>query len=516
VDLVAVLLIACFSLHLHSALHRYAFDDAYIHFRIAAHLVRGGEPYYNVGEPVMVSTAPAWTLVLAPLFAVQDDPRGLVAALNALATTAAAWLFVAVLRELTGRRRARLLGWAVAIPYLSIALPASLGLMETALAMLVLAAALSLFLRGRPAAFPWLGAAPFLRPELALLSASLLVHAALRDRARAGRALAATALGALPFLVYDLYFFGTVIPSAVEAKSVVYDLSGRQVFASVIGSLAPPLPAGPAWVGVALFLGGFALLATLVVLAVARGLADERERVAYLLLFVGLLVASAYVTARTFVFPWYAPLFAWPITLGFCAIVLGRFRRAGAAALLVLVVAPHALLLANLAAASLGDPRAYPYFAENARVRKYLEVGRRLHRRHPDARLLAPEIGGLGYGFAGRILDAVGLASPEALRYHPMAVPGQRSQGAIGAVPVGFVEATRPELIVSLDVFIEAFLKSEIRRDYVRRREPIYLAADLRRAASPTLWRSRALNVFVRRDLLRKPAAEEGAAGEAP
>ncbi len=509
VDVAAAGLLAALCLYLHAALYEYAFDDAYIHFRIAAHLARDAAPYYNPGEAVMASTAPAWTLLLAPLFAAQQDPRWLVAWMNALFSTVAACVSVAVLRELTAGHLPRVLLWMLAIPYLSIVLPSSLGLMETALAMLLFSSALLLFLRGRPSAFVLLGIAPFLRPELALFSAGLVAYAVLRRRAPAGRTLAACALGALPLLAYELYFFGTVIPSGVEAKAVVYELSSQQVLAPVITAIAPPLPRGPVWLEIAIGVAALAWLLAAVAQRLARGFADEADRIAHGLLFGGLALAAAYVAARAFVFPWYAPLFAWPITLGFCAVV-SRTTRWAAAALLALVVAPHALRLEPILAASFRDPLEYEYFAENARVRKYLEVGRRLYRRYPDARLLSSEIGGLGYGFGGRMLDGVGLVSPEALRYHPMAVPGQRSHGSTGAIPVGFVRETRPELIVSLDVFIEAFLRSEIRRAYVRHREPIYVEEDLRLVAHPTLWQSRALNVFIRRDLAPGPAPASG------
>src|SRR3954470_12948203 len=53
----------------HWRLYPFAFDDAYIHFRIARHLAQDGQPYYNVGDAVMASSSSVWTLVLAALFA---------------------------------------------------------------------------------------------------------------------------------------------------------------------------------------------------------------------------------------------------------------------------------------------------------------------------------------------------------------------------------------------------------------------------------------------------------------
>lgn len=40
-------------------------DDAYIHLRIAQNLIRTGHPYFNPGDPVMVTSSPIWTIVLA-------------------------------------------------------------------------------------------------------------------------------------------------------------------------------------------------------------------------------------------------------------------------------------------------------------------------------------------------------------------------------------------------------------------------------------------------------------------
>ena len=92
-----------------------------------------------------------------------------------------------------------------------------------------------------------------------------------------------------------------------------------------------------------------------------------------------------------------------------------------------------------------------------------------------------------------------------ALKHHPLAVPAERPAGFIGAVPVGFIEETRPELIVGMEIFLEAFLRSEVRREYVQIRGPIYVEQDLRIARSPILWGSRFMHTFIRRD-----AAERG------
>ena len=115
---------------------------------------------------------------------------------------------------------------------------------------------------------------------------------------------------------------------------------------------------------------------------------------------------------------------------------------------------------------------------------------------------MSSEIGGLGYTFKGHIVDAAGLTSPEALRFHPMKIPEERSGGEIGAIPVGFVEEVRPDVIVSYDIFIEAFLRSNIRFDYVRIKKPLFLQDDMAFYSPATFWSSYNLNIFYLKDFL--------------
>jgi hypothetical protein len=210
----------------------------------------------------------------------------------------------------------------------------------------------------------------------------------------------------------------------------------------------------------------------------------------------GWLVAAAYLAARGLVFPWYLPLVSVPWTFAPCAAALRRAGRAGPV-LVVVLAAAHLVPLAKTAVAAAGRPEWFRYFEENGRVRKYLEIGAALRDAHPGATLLAPEIGGLGFAFDGRVVDAVGLVSPRALAHHPLRVPAERSAGYLGAIPPSLVAEVDPELIVSLDTLAEAFLRSPARRRFAWYRTSIWVDEDVARGAGPTLWGSTALNVFV-------------------
>jgi hypothetical protein len=82
----------------------------------------------------------------------------------------------------------------------------------------------------------------------------------------------------------------------------------------------------------------------------------------------------------------------------------------------------------------------------------YREVGLALRDRVTrDEVVAAPEIGALGYYCRCRILDTVGLVSPRALAYYPVA---PELHVVNQAVPPGVIRDLRPAWIVTLDVFI--------------------------------------------------------------
>jgi hypothetical protein len=130
------------------------------------------------------------------------------------------------------------------------------------------------------------------------------------------------------------------------------------------------------------------------------------------------------------------------------------------------------------------------------RTIEYLSVGRSIYQECPTARLMSSEIGGLGEGFEGEILDAVGLATPSAIKYHPMRVPEERRSGDLGEIPTGFVSEMRPDVIVSYDVFAESLLKNPDRSLYTELVYPPLPAAEMPRYSD---WSKHRLYILVAR-----------------
>ena len=64
----------------------------------------------------------------------------------------------------------------------------------------------------------------------------------------------------------------------------------------------------------------------------------------------------------------------------------------------------------------------------------------------------AAEIGAIGYFSEARILDTVGLISPEALKYYPL--PADLYETSY-AIPPHLIMSTRPDYVVTMEVFAE-------------------------------------------------------------
>jgi hypothetical protein len=485
---------------MHVALTPYAFDDAYIHLRIAQHLVEHGEPYFHLGQPLRASSSSGWTLVLAGLIALFGPSLRILAVLQALVTTAAAAIFARLARGAVGPE-ARGLEPAVAAVTVAVLLAPSLGLMETPATLALVGGGYLLLQRGRASGLALLAAASFFRIEAVVFLLAALALNLVRRELSWWRSLIAAVLGGAPFLAYDLWFFGTILPHAARAKRLAYDLP----FTDSIATAGPSLHSGHV-LEKAAYLA--MLLAALGILALAVRLGERlrpgppRDPGLWALTFVGAGVAilGTYLAARTFVFPWYMPLYLLPGALG--ALWLGWQRRGLATGVMTAILLfPFARDAVGYAAGAAASPARMPLFVEQARVGQYLDIGATLDRVCPTCDLLTTEIGGLGWSFHGRIRDGMGLVSPEALRWHPMKIPEERRASVVGAVPVGFAREVHPGLVVSADIFMMALLRSDALAGYEQWACPIFNERDRQLTDLPGPWGAVVLHVFARRDV---------------
>ena len=211
----------------------------------------------------------------------------------------------------------------------------------------------------------------------------------------------------------------------------------------------------------------------------------------------GVLLIVAYILKGTFVHEWYKPLYLLPITL-YIVTLISKIEKNHVYILALLLMIPFYRSFLTHLNYTFTDKISKPA----ARVNQYLDIADKLFKKYPNEVLLTSEIGGLGYAFRGRILDGMGLIQPDCLKYHPMAIPEERSNGAIGAIPTRCVEEQMPGIIVSYDVFIQHFSKQPLSTTKYNvyklnnfKREHMKLYKDT------NMWGSKNLNVYIKKDI---------------
>jgi len=432
-----------------------AADDSFIHLRIARHLAQTGHAFFNIHERVMATSSPVWTLALALSSSLFGSlPASLPLECLGMGFACMLSFLLAVqlrpsLQQPTWLRYLYLLSLP-ALVFLSL-LQSAISQMETPLAVALMLGGVYFFERSRISWLAFFVLAAFTRYEYFPLGLCFFGIALVQRRITVkAAAIGFVTLGAAVCLLFLQY--GTVIPNSVRAKAAGYIVP----FEATLGSLGLGL-------GKPVILARSVLL-IIAVLAVVTGASARRFATPSVLLLFGAGLDVLYVLKHTLIFAWYLPLSFVPIVIG---LMLGLAsspkvweRSLALATVLLFAFMPLRVAIPELLAAAIGQPWRDSPDAFNIRVVEYRTVGRALEGSCPAGRLMTSEIGGLGDGFKGEILDGFGLASPAAIKYHPMRVPEERSSALLGAIPLGFVQETHPDVIVSYQSFAESVLKN--------------------------------------------------------
>ncbi len=488
-----------FSLWLHWQLRDMGFDDTWIHLRIARNLLATGHAWFNTGERVMATSSPLWTLLMAALH-VPSHP-GVLPLLEALLLWGACVLAFSIARrsfvmqsELFRNAFALIAALLTAILLIS----SSVGQMETPLAIVLLLGAWSAAQQDLGLALPLLAMAAVTRLELLPVWLLATVAALLWSRRRR---LAALEGAAVLFLMaaWTCVQFHVLLPNSMRAKQVSYDFTLARTVQQFIGVRLRD---------------GFVFLLLLLLVAVAVRLFWKHRAapgawqslLPVAAALSGLLIVAEYIVRRTVLFEWYRPLYLLPLVLGVLLMKPSGLSAAvraatGVAQLAILtwLVAPQAHVLPQMLRGAIAPTVAQKSLIDGGdyvRVQEYLEVGSVLEQTCPTARVLASEIGGLGFTFPGELLDGFGIASPAALRYQPL-----RSGAPKGGIPAAYVLEAAPDVVVSYTVMAYEVVDSPaVQQQY----DLVLLPTSPRSHRGGLLdiaWRSSPhLNVWVRRN----------------
>ena len=399
------------------AVTNYTFEDAFITFQFARRLAEGLGFVYNPGEPIYGTTTPLFALLLAGWLkvfpgAVVAGARvfGLLSCAGGLAFT---W---GALREAGVASRPRICALAL--------LAASdklwrfdTGGMETPLLFCLMMAALYAQLRGWPVrAGVAAGLLLWTRVDSALWLAALVL-AYLRERRRLPLGfVASSALTYAPWLVFASLRFGSVVPHTVTAKWVHYQMGIATSLSRSAGELFAWISPFGAWEIPAFWQIALAG-ATLLLAAWGARKASEKPGLSALWIF-GLLEATRIVlVGATFEQRYFVPVLSTTLVLAGLglAALLGRLADALHAPGLWAAAAAAACAAAVFFAA-----RGAPRFRESQSLgheRSLKAIGRWIDSHAPrEASVLLEPLGYAGYFANRRMIDEVGLVSPQVLR----------------------------------------------------------------------------------------------------
>jgi hypothetical protein len=486
---------------LHILLTPFAEDDSFIHMRIARSLATRGVPYFDLHVPLSASSSPLWVFVIAPLAWLEHSMPVGIALLNSLIVVGACATVRALVQQIrpnTSRTELITLTSLTA----AILFPSSVGLMETPLAVLLFSGGALLLLKGSPWWCVCTLLTIFVRPEMLLYAGALCGVRLCTGLPLQLRELVAGLATLLAILGTYAYYFGLTLPHSIAAKSVVYSLTVQEAVKLLLFALYGE------WI--ARHIVPVSLLIAVVGCAVASwrpqapriDSAISSRSLVYGTLVAAIAVLIAYTMRRVFVFPWYTPLFILPIALS--AVVAVGNQVLGYRVALWSMLLP-VVLKAITVVTGVFIPSTSPMFASGARTMTLSTIGQALYASSPEARILAPEIGALGFAFQGDVIDGVGLTYPAALRFHPLAVPLQRGSGFLGSVPGGLVREVAPEFVVGLPSLLHDAIRTGALDSYVRYSLPIIGGSLLRSERALTVWGNPSVDLYVKGSHMLSP-----------
>ena len=456
-------------------------DDAAITFRYARNLLAGQGFVYNAGEAVLGTTTPLYTFLMAGLGALTGRTQApfpeLALWANALADALTCLLLVRLAGRLVpewGGRGLHPAAWAVGVAWAvaPFSVTFAIGGMETSVYVLLLTGMALAALEERHVLAALLGALALLtRPDALILVGPLAAVRALTllfspsSRRTWWKEALVFALPVLAWGIFATLTFGSPLPHSLAAKVAAYRLEPLDALIRLIQHYATPFMEQDV-LGSAVAVGlGLLLYPLLAVLGARRAwkalaprsLALRVTALAWML--YPLLYFITFSAANPLIFRWYLtpplPAYLMLILLGLEAVLQ---RLASARPSLRAVLGALLFVLALLPVA--GEWRLHPDHGpdrpapEMAFIRLELLYRQAAESLAPGmdvhTLLAAGDVGMLGYYTPARILDTVGLNSPESSRYYPLPAEDYAINYAI---PAALVLDLKPQYVVILEVY---------------------------------------------------------------
>ena len=448
-------------------------DDAYITFRYIDNLFAGKGLVYNDGEHIFGVSSPLYLLWLCflkliapsaslPILAVRCNVTFFLLSAVAVYTTVLRWgeevLLAAAAAALFCVNEA-LLQYSLA------------GMESFMFAALTLWALYAVSCEWYTGAALLSGLSCLARPEGVLVAATCAVAWLVHSRRNVVRYVLALCLPVLFWLVFAQTYFGTVVPHSIIAKArPLYPLPRGAGLEQMVDQITAWTFDDRLWKLRAIKPALAGLGAGVAILAVV-GSGVLRGLKAWTAAFLFALFIAFYSVTNARVVDWYLPVIyaVWFILLTVGSPLAATWltkrwfsRPVGTHWMAGLRYVPLALVLACGTGDGVTRAFATTWILEASAVRLRVDGYERAARWmndhfSQDVTVAAPEIGALGYYWNGRVLDACGLVSPEALPFLPVPAD-QRDSPIDGPISRDLVEQLRPQVVVTLYVFAKRSL----------------------------------------------------------
>ena len=436
-------------------------DDAYITFRYARHLAADAQPVFNLGERVLGTSTPLFMLVLAAA-ARAHVPLQAAAFAISLAADAVSLVVVSRLLETVGERLASRMAvfmLAVVPVFLTSVASGMEAPLYTALILSAMRALPSGEHAGRSAFAPGvlLGLTAICRPEGIMAGAAALVALAIDRRwTTAIRVAIGAGLTAAPWILFAAIYYGSPVPQSVVAKAAgqAHMADGIRTFGALVGS-ARYLP-----ITALAVIGGARLW--------QRGVA-WRALIVWWVIYAGAFtVTGAFARAEWYFTP-LLPVYFASAAVGLCRLFeVSQLRRWRVAAPALCAAAFVAISLVHLP-----QHRRTLEHARAIREQTYLRIARQIAASRQPCDVAASEIGAIGEGFEGRIIDLAGLVTPT----------------AVGSSHAREMQRERAHWLVEQNIF----MSDDLRRD-------AWFTASFRKVETVDLDPGRTTDVYERAD----------------
>ena len=437
-------------------------DDAYITFRYAQNIIDGNGMVYNPGERVLGTTTPIYSFtmaILGSIFGGVDAPYPWISLLvNTFADALTAILLIRLGQSLGHRRAGYATAFIWSIAPMSVTF--AIGGMETSVFVCLMVATFYFYSKGSLVPASLMASLSLLtRPDALLFilplgldrlrRAIFVRQSSLRERISFNE-VAAFAVPTLLWVVFAFLYFGNPLPNSIAAKTAAYLLPGEAALIRLLQHYATPflghLAFGRIWIILGFIL--FPIVFGLGALRVIREKPSSWAILAYPWIYI-----VAFSIANPLIFRWYLTP---PLPVYFMGIFMGfeRIAQDIKRPMLTIIVAVVAFTL-TVNGWTLhpdhGPDRPAPDMAYIKLELMYEEVGRELKNKiASDETLAAGDIGALGYFSRARILDTVGLITPQVAHYYPLPESFYDSNYAIAP---NLILDNKPDYLVILEIY---------------------------------------------------------------